>query len=55
LHVVLDHISKSLANIKKAIGDFEKQKDFERINELEIAKASLEMSQKIIRYGLFHN
>jgi len=42
-------------NINKAIIDFEKQKDFERVNELETVKTSLEMSQKIILYGLFHN
>jgi len=55
LHEILDYISKSLVNINKAIVDFKKQKDFERVNELDIVKANLEMSQKIILYGLFHN
>ena len=55
LHEALDYITKALVSIKQAIIDFEKQKDFERVHELEILKGNLEMSQKIIQYGLFHN
>jgi len=55
LHEALDHVTKALVNINKAIFEFKEQEDSERVNELEILKASLEMSQKVILYGLFHN
>ncbi|MFE7084338.1 hypothetical protein [Priestia megaterium] len=55
LHEVLGYVNKALININKAIDDFEIQKDFERVYELKTVKANLEISKKIIKYGLFHN
>jgi hypothetical protein len=55
LHEVLGYVDKALININKAIDDFDIQKDFERIYELKTVKANLEISKKIIIYGLFHN
>lgn len=52
---VLDYVNKALININKAIDDFEKQKDFERVYELKTVKVNLEISKKVIIYGLFHN
>jgi hypothetical protein len=52
---VLGSVNKALININKAIDDFEKQKDFERVYELKTVKVNLEISKKVIIYGLFHN
>ncbi|GAB1786305.1 hypothetical protein PMEGAPL128_54200 [Priestia megaterium] len=52
---VLGNVNKALININKAIDDFEKQKDFERVYELKTVKVNLEISKKVIMYGLFHN
>lgn len=52
---VLGNVNKALININKAIDDFEKQKDFERVYELKTVKVNLEISKKVIIYGLFHN
>jgi len=52
---VLGCVNKALININKAIDDFEKQKDFERVYELKTVKVNLEISKKVIIYGLFHN
>jgi hypothetical protein len=52
---VLGNVNKALININKAIDDFEKQTDFERVYELKTVKVNLEISKKVIMYGLFHN
>ncbi|RFB33565.1 hypothetical protein DZB86_26300 [Bacillus sp. RC] len=52
---VLGNVNKALININKAIDDFEEQKDFERVYELKTVKVNLEISKKVIMYGLFHN
>jgi hypothetical protein len=52
---VLGYVNKALININKAIDDFEKQTDFERVYELKTVKVNLEISKKVIMYGLFHN
>jgi hypothetical protein len=52
---VLGNVNKALININKAIDDFEEQKDFERVYELKTVKVNLEISKKVIIYGLFHN
>jgi hypothetical protein len=52
---VLGNVNKALININKAIDGFEKQKDFERVYELKTVKVNLEISKKVIIYGLFHN
>ncbi|MCM3197178.1 hypothetical protein [Priestia megaterium] len=51
----LNYINKALEHIDKAIRDLEEKGDIETINEFESVRALLEMSQKIIMYGLFHN
>ena len=52
---VLGNVNKALININKAIDDFEKQTDFEGVYELKTVKVNLEISKKVIIYGLFHN
>jgi hypothetical protein len=48
----LNDITKAIVNINKAIIHFEDRKDFEKVNELKLASSTLQMTQKIILYGL---
>jgi hypothetical protein len=49
LRKVMDHITKAIIYINQAINN---QEDLTRIYELQLTRKNLEMSQKIILFGL---